>query len=86
MTAFDGSATHRLRAPDAEPTPATSVPVRRRRGIPPGAITWLIVPLSIVVGVVAWQWLVTARNIPAFILPPPGRVVTRFATALADGT
>jgi len=86
MTAFDGSATRWLRAPDAEFVPVKGVRTRRRGGIPPGAITWLTVPLSIVVGVVAWQWLVTARNIPAFILPPPGRVATRFATALADGS
>jgi len=86
MTAFDGSAARELRASDAEAVPVTGARTRRKGGIPPGAITWLTVPLSIVVGVAGWQWLVMAREIPAFILPPPGRVATRFATALADGT
>jgi NitT/TauT family transport system permease protein len=86
MTAYDRTATRNLRAPDARPAAPGAAAVRRGRGIPPGVLTWLTVPLSIVVGVALWQWLVTARNIPAFILPPPGRVATRFATALADGT
>ena len=46
----------------------------------------LLVPLSIVAGVVAWQWFVVAREIPPFILPAPGRVLARFGAALADGT
>src|SRR5436309_12452019 len=50
------------------------------------ALNWLLVPLSLVLGVLGWQWLVVARDIPAFILPPPTRVATRFAGALADGT
>lgn len=50
------------------------------------ALGWLLVPLSLLLGLIGWQWLVTARNIPTFILPPPGRVATRFLSALADGT
>jgi NitT/TauT family transport system permease protein len=49
-------------------------------------LNWLLVPLSLVLGVLGWQWLVVARNIPPFILPPPTRVATRFASAFADGT
>ncbi len=86
MTAFDRSATRNLRPTDTGTASRPRTGGRRGRGLPPGALGWLTVPLSIVVGVAAWQWLVTARDIPAFILPPPGRVATRFATALADGT
>jgi NitT/TauT family transport system permease protein len=49
-------------------------------------LNWLLVPLSLVLGLLGWQWLVVARDIPAFILPPPTRVATRFASAIADGT
>ncbi len=86
MTAYDHTATRRRRVPDAEPSAVPGVRARRGGRIPPAAVSWLTVPLSIVVGVLGWQWLVTARNIPSFILPPPGRVATRFASALADGT
>jgi len=86
MTAFDRSATQNLRATDTATAPVAGARARRGGRIPPGALSWLLVPLSIVLGVAGWQWLVTARDIPAFILPPPGRVATRFATALADGT
>ena len=44
------------------------------------------VPLSLLAGVVIWQWLVSARNLPSFILPGPGRVAARFVTAWQDGT
>lgn len=50
------------------------------------ALNWLLVPLSLVLGLLGWQWLVVARDIPAFILPPPTRVATRFVSAIADGT
>lgn len=46
----------------------------------------LAVPLSLALGVLAWRWLVAARDIPAFILPPPERVAARFVSAVADGT
>lgn len=43
-------------------------------------------PLSLLLGLLAWKWLVVAREIPAFILPPPERVAARFVSAVADGT
>ncbi len=46
----------------------------------------LAVPLSLALGILGWKWLVVARDIPAFILPPPERVATRFVSAVADGT
>ncbi len=46
----------------------------------------LLVPVSLLGGLLAWQGLVVARDIPAFILPPPTRVATRFVSAVADGT
>jgi NitT/TauT family transport system permease protein len=49
-------------------------------------LNWLLVPLSLVLGLLGWQWLVVARNIPPFILPPPTRVATRFVSAFSDGT
>ena len=85
MTAYEGAPGGSGRAPtlarraDGGARPAT----RRDRPAVPG---WLLGPLSILLGLLGWQWLVSARDIPAFILPPPGRVATRFATALADGT
>lgn len=63
---------------------APVAPARRRRWR-----RWLeplAVPLSLALGVLAWHWLVIARDIPAFILPPPGRVAARFVSAVADGT
>ena len=50
------------------------------------ALNWLLVPLSLLLGLLGWQWLVAARDIPPFILPPPTRVAERFASAFADGT
>lgn len=54
---------------------------RRRRGLGP-----LTVPLSLLLGLLAWQGLVAARDYPAYILPGPGRVAARFVLAVEDGT
>lgn len=46
---------------------------------------WLI-PLSILLGLLAWQGLVKLGGHPAFILPSPALVALRFTRALADGS
>lgn len=46
----------------------------------------LAVPISLVVGVLAWQGLVWINNFPAFILPSPLVVANRLGAVLADGT
>jgi NitT/TauT family transport system permease protein len=91
MTAFDASSGERGRvAADSGANPTERLlrqEVRNDRAHQRfAALGWLLVPLSLMLGLIGWQWLVTARNIPAFILPPPGRVATRFLSALADGT
>ncbi len=91
MTAFDSSSdgrgklvaeTGRIPTESLMRREARSSQAHRRSA----ALGWLLVPLSLLLGLLGWQWLVTARNIPVFILPPPGRVATRFLSALADGT
>ncbi len=67
---------------DVDSVPPPDRSTRQRRVVP----NWLFVVLSLGLGLLGWQWLVTARQIPPFILPPPGRVAARFVTALADGT
>lgn len=64
----------------------TARPERRRRGQLRHWLELLAIPLSLLLGLLAWKWLVVARDIPAFILPPPERVATRFVSAVADGT
>lgn len=66
--------------------PAAAPPEKRRRGQFRHWIELLAIPLSLLIGLLAWKWLVVARDIPAFILPPPERVATRFVSAVADGT
>ncbi len=88
MTALDAAAGGRSRVDDphfATERVATAWAARRatRRS---RALGWLTVPLSLALGLVGWQWLVIARDIPPFILPPPARVAARFVAAVADGT
>lgn len=91
MTAFDASSDGRNTIA-ADTSGRHAAAEAHRAGAGPRAhhhsavLGWLLVPLSLLVGLICWQWLVTARNIPAFILPPPGRVATRFVAAVADGT
>ncbi len=47
---------------------------------------FLGVPLSLLVGLLAWKLLVAWRDYPAFVLPAPERVAARFVAALGDGT
>src|SRR5262245_18770806 len=73
----------RAAAPRAAPAAPPGHRHRRRRR------HWLAlpaVPCSLLLGLLAWKWLVVARDIPAFILPSPERVATRFVSAVADGT
>jgi len=92
MDALDLSAGRKARAAaPARQQPAASEHVgqlaasERRARWTTRTLNWLLVPLSLVLGVLGWQWLVVARNIPPFILPPPTRVATRFASVFADG-
>ncbi len=91
MTAFDASSGERGKlVAETGRIPTESLMRREARSSQAhrrsAALGWLLVPLSLLLGLLGWQWLVAARNIPAFILPPPGRVATRFLSALADGT
>jgi NitT/TauT family transport system permease protein len=71
--------------PAARPTAATTN-TARRGGRLRRWLELLAVPFSLALGILGWKWLVVARDIPAFILPPPERVATRFVSAVADGT
>ena len=46
----------------------------------------LLVPAGMALLVLLWDLLVRWRQYPAFLLPAPGRVATRFWQALQDGT
>ncbi len=46
---------------------------------------WLV-PFSILFALAAWEGTVRFGGFPAFILPAPGRVWSRFLIALADGS
>lgn len=58
----------------------------------PGVAAWLrrlrlvLTPLSLLLALILWEALVRITQLPAFILPSPGRVASRFAQALGDGT
>jgi NitT/TauT family transport system permease protein len=85
MDAMDAPTLAGQPRPAARPTAATTNTARRggrfRRWL-----ELLAVPFSLALGILGWKWLVVARDIPAFILPPPERVATRFVSAVADGT
>lgn len=42
--------------------------------------------LSLLAGILVWKLLVVARDYPAFVLPAPERVASRFLLAARDGT
>ncbi|MBI3763772.1 MAG: ABC transporter permease [Chloroflexi bacterium] len=46
----------------------------------------LLLPASGVVAVMIWELVIRLGNYPAFILPPPGRVLARGLIVAADGT
>jgi NitT/TauT family transport system permease protein len=46
---------------------------------------WLLLPVSLTVGIAAWDFIVRANNFPAFILPPPALVWQRLVQVLLDG-
>ncbi len=47
---------------------------------------FLLPVLALGLGLLAWQALITIKNLPAFILPPPAMVFQRFLLSLKDGT
>lgn len=89
MDALDLSPDRRARATtpaereERNDRPATAA---TRAQLTSRVLSALLVPVSLLGGLLAWQGLVVARDIPAFILPPPTRVATRFVSAVADGT
>lgn len=46
----------------------------------------LAVGMTILVGLLLWQFLAAAQNIPPFFLPKPSDIAARLFTALDDGT
>lgn len=46
---------------------------------------WLFLPISLGLGVAGWHWLAVWAGLPAFILPTPQQVLSRFVRAAADG-
>jgi NitT/TauT family transport system permease protein len=50
------------------------------------ALRWLITPVAIVLFLAAWKEITLLGDYPAFILPPPEMVATRFWHALRDGS
>jgi NitT/TauT family transport system permease protein len=79
-----GGSTHTAGANAGQVPRGEKAPVAPAR--PRVPLELISVPLSLLAGLLVWQWLVSARNLPAFILPGPGRVAARFVTALHDGT
>lgn len=63
---------------DKTTTQAADQRVRRLRRI--------VFPLSAAAAVLLWELFTRLSSLPAFILPSPGQVVTRFYTALSDGS
>ncbi len=57
-----------------------------------GQSAWLrrlrlfLTPVSLLLALLLWEGLVRVAQLPAFILPSPGRVAGRFWQALTDGT
>jgi NitT/TauT family transport system permease protein len=49
-------------------------------------IEYFLIPLVLLLFLGAWSLLVSLNSYPAFILPSPGRVYTRFLVVLADGS
>jgi NitT/TauT family transport system permease protein len=47
---------------------------------------YIMAPLGLMVFLLLWSALIRLGRYPAFILPGPGRVYTRFVSTLADGT
>ena len=43
------------------------------------------IPVSLVAAIVLWEVFVRVSEYPAFLLPPPGRVLARLQTVLASG-
>ncbi len=61
-------------------------PTRRADARRRFARSWVPVIASLAVFTLAWQALVVAGDYPAFILPGPATVATRFVRAWTDGT
>lgn len=85
MDALDAPTLAGRSRPAAHRATAAAISRRRGRRVRRG-LELLAVPCSLLLGLVAWKWLVEARDIPPFILPPPERVAARFVSAVADGT
>lgn len=51
-----------------------------------GAGSWAFLAFTLGMGILLWQLVVQVAELPAFILPGPGRVWERFLRAAADGT
>jgi NitT/TauT family transport system permease protein len=49
-------------------------------------LSWVLLPVSILAGVFIWMVIVQLGELPAFILPSPDLVWTRFLSALNDGS
>jgi NitT/TauT family transport system permease protein len=65
---------------------ARRLPRTRRQVNLPVSWTHALVPASILIFAGLWRLVVEWGQYPAFILPTPRRVMTRFAGAIADGT
>src|SRR3990172_7023275 len=53
---------------------------------PPSSLSWVLLPVSLIGGVLLWMAIVQVGGLPPFILPSPDLVWTRFVTALSDGS
>lgn len=69
--------------PTSAPTPTRrQAIVGRPRRVHP---TWLLPPLFLALLFLLWEGLVRWQNYPAYILPTPGRIWTRFLSVLSSG-
>ncbi len=62
-------------------TPSVGAPAPAGRS----AWGWLVLPLSLVVGLALWEAVVRLNHLPAFILPLPGQVWQRFWQVVSSG-
>jgi NitT/TauT family transport system permease protein len=50
------------------------------------ALRWALLPASLLVGLLGWEFVVRISSVPAFVLPPPERVWARLLIVVEDGT
>jgi NitT/TauT family transport system permease protein len=66
--------------------PTTSIKARRQPGLGARRLAAWSAPAAVLAALLLWEGLSRWAGLPAFILPPPSAVWTRFVSALQDGS